>query len=168
MPDVLNWLLVFLRAVALMAVFPVFSGNNFPVQLRIALGGLVSFLVAPLVPAGSLAHADFWGLIGLMVMEIGFGLLVGFCSRMVFYALDIAGGIVATEIGLMIPAGINPMSSSSTSEMSTVLQYLAAMLFLTLNLHHGLLVAFQRSYHFLPIGGGRLHESLLLDVLGRT
>jgi flagellar biosynthetic protein FliR len=49
-----------------------------------------------------------------------------------------------------------------------ILQNLGIMLFLTLNLHHGLLMAFQRSYHFLPIGGGRLNEALLLDLLGRT
>src|SRR5262249_28036565 len=60
------------------------------------------------------------------------------------------------------------MSPASTSELSTVLQYVAAMLFLTLNLHHGLLAAFQRSYAFLPVGGGHLQESLLLDILART
>ena len=168
MPDPLNWLLVFLRAIGLLAIFPVFSANNMPVQIRIALAALVSFLVSPLVPVTSLASVDFWGVFGLMIMEGGFGLLLGFASRMLFYAVEVAGGLIATEVGLMIPAGINPMSTSPTSEISTLLQYLAAMLFLTLNLHHGLLLAFQKSFQFLPIGGGHLHESLLLDVLGRT
>ncbi len=168
MVDLLNWLLVFLRASALLAIFPVFSTNNVPVQSRIALAAVVSFLVAPLTPAVALARMDLWGVVGLMLMEIGFGLLLGFVSRMLFYALEIAGGIVATEIGLMIPAGINPMSAAPTSEISTIFQYLAAMLFLTLNLHHGLLLAFQKSYQFLPIGGGSLHQALLLDVLGRS
>lgn len=167
-PDLLNWLLVFLRAVALMTVFPIFSGANFPVQIRIALAALVSFLMAPVVPVTALAHADLWGVIGLMTMEVGFGLLLGFASRMIFYALEIAGGIIATEIGLVIPAGLNPVTTTNTSEMSTILQYLAALLFLSFNLHHGLLLAFQRSFNFLPIGGGSLRESLLLDVLGRT
>src|SRR5881396_1399326 len=168
MPDLLNWLLVFLRASALLVIFPVFSANNFPVQLRVALAGLVSFLVAPLMVVAAPAHVDFWGVIGLMLMEIGSGLLLGFVSRMLFYGLEIAGGIIATEVGLMIPAGINPLSTSTTSEVSTIFQYLAAMLWLALNQHHALLLAFQKSYQFLPIGGGRLHESVMLDVLGRT
>ncbi len=168
MPDVLNWLLVFLRASALLTIFPVFSATNFPVQLRVALAALLSFLVAPLLPGTWHPPLDFWGVLPLMAMEIGCGLLLGFVSRMIFYALEIAGGIIATEVGLMIPAGINPMSNAPTSEVSTIFQYLAAMLFLTMNLHHGLLLAFQKSYQFLPIGGSRLHESLLLDVLGRT
>ena len=168
MSDLLNWLLVFLRAGALLAIFPVFSANNIPATIRVALAGLVSFLVAPLVPVTALATVDFWGVIGLMVVEVGVGLLLGFASRMIFYALEVAGGLMATEIGLMIPAGINPLTTSPTSEMSTILQYMGAMLFLTMNLHHGLLLAFQKSYQFLPIGGGHLHESLLLDVVGRT
>ncbi len=168
MPDVLTWLLVFLRASALMAIFPIFSGPNFPVQLRIALGALVAFLVAPMVPVAVLRQPDLWAVIGLMISEVGFGLLLGFVSRMVFYALELAGAYISTEIGLSMPGGLNPLSQTPTSEMGTLLQYLGAMLFLTLNIHHGLLVAFQRSYHFLPIGGGHLHESLLVDVIHRT
>jgi flagellar biosynthetic protein FliR len=164
----LNWLLVFLRAIGLLAIFPVFSAHNMPVQIRIALAALVSFLVSPILPVASLATVDFWGVFGLMVMEGGFGLLLGLVSRMLFYAVEVAGGLIATEVGLMIPAGINPLSPSPTSEISTLLQYLAAMLFLTLNLHHGLLLAFLKSFQFLPIGGGRFQESLLLEVLGRT
>jgi flagellar biosynthetic protein FliR len=166
--DLLHYGLVFLRASAFLAIFPVFSATNFPVQLRIGLAALVSSLVSPLVPDLAPARLDFWSVVGLMTLEVGFGLLLGFTSRMLFYALEIAGGMLATEVGLMIPAGINPMTSSQTSELSTLLQYLAAMLFLAMNLHHGLLVAFQRSYRFLPIGGSALRESLLLDVLGRT
>jgi flagellar biosynthetic protein FliR len=168
MPDLLTWLLVFLRAIGLLAIFPVFSANNMPVQIRIALAALVSFLVSPLVSVASLVTPDFWSVVGLMIVETGFGLLLGFASRMLFYAVEVAGGVISTEVGLMVPAGFNPMSVSPTSEMATILQYLAAMLFLTLNLHHGLLLAFQKSYQFLPMGGGHLHESLLLDVAGRT
>lgn len=168
MPDLLNWLLVFLRASAFIMVFPVFSTTNIPVQVRVALGALVSFLVAPLVPISTIATFDLWGVIGLMATEVGCGLLLGFVSRILFYALEFAGGIIATEIGLSMPGGINPITNSQTSEISTILQYMAGVLFLSLNLHHGLLLAFRKSYQFLPIGGGHLGESLLLDVLGRT
>lgn len=168
MPDVLNWLLVFLRASALMTVFPVFSATNFPVQIRVALGAMLAFLVAPVIPVSEALPVDLWGLLGVMMAEVAFGLLLGFVSRMLFHALELAGGLIATEIGLTLPSSINPLSASSTSEIATLLQYLGAMLFLALNMHHGLLLAFQRSYQFLPIGGGHLHESLLVDVVART
>lgn len=168
MPDVLNWLLVFLRGSALLAIFPVFSGPNFPVQLRIALGALLSFLVAPLLPVPTFQQLDLWKLLGLMICEVGFGLLLGFVSRMVFYALDFAGGLISTELGLTLPGGLSPISQSPTSEISSLMQSLGAMLFLAMNMHHDLLAAFQRSYQFLPIGGGHLRESLLVDIINRT
>ena len=37
-PELTNGLMVFLRVSAMLAVFPVFSAQNFPVQLRLALG----------------------------------------------------------------------------------------------------------------------------------
>lgn len=168
MPDLLTWLLVFLRAMAFIVVFPVFSNTNIPVQVRVALGALVSFLVSPLVPTATLVLADFWGVIGLMMVEIGCGLLLGFVSRIIFYALEFAGNIISTEIGLNLPGGINPVTNSQSTQIATVLQYLGGVLFLSLNMHHGLLMAFRKSYQFLPIGGGRPGEALLLDVVGRT
>jgi len=167
-PDLFNWLLVFLRGSALLAVFPVFSAQNVPRLIRIALGAMLAFLVAPTLPAVSPAGLDFWGALGLMLLEVLFGVLLGFVSRMFFYAIEIAGAIVAMEMGLTMPGGMNPFTNTSTSEAGTILQYLGIMLFLTLNLHHGLLVAFQRSYHFLPAGGGRLNEALVIDLFART
>ena len=50
-PDNLfNWMLVFIRISAMFSVFPLLSGPNFPVQLRIGLSALVAYLVAPMLP----------------------------------------------------------------------------------------------------------------------
>lgn len=168
MPDLFTWLLVLLRASALLAVFPIFAAPNVPRRIRVALSAMLAFLVAPSLPPVPTAGMDLWGAIGLMSLEVGFGLLLGFISRMFLFALEIAGSLLAMEIGLSMPGGMNPFSSSSSTEMGTILQYLGIMLFLTLNMHHGLLVAFQRSYHFLPFGGGHLHESLVIDLFTRT
>jgi flagellar biosynthesis protein FliR len=43
-----------------------------------------------------------------MAVEIGIGLMLGFVSRMIFFALEIAGAIVSIEIGLAMPPGMNP------------------------------------------------------------
>jgi flagellar biosynthetic protein FliR len=168
MPDLFTWMLVLLRASALLAVFPVFSAANVPRRVRAALAAMVAFLVAPVLTPVPSAGLDLLGALGLMILEVLFGLLMGFVSRMFLFALEIAGAILAAEIGLSMPGGMNPFSPSSTTEVGTILQYLGIMLFLTLNMHHGLLVAFQRSYHFLPIGGGHLQESLVTDLFTRT
>ncbi|HXR08935.1 MAG TPA: flagellar biosynthetic protein FliR [Candidatus Acidoferrum sp.] len=166
-PQFTNWLLVFLRVSAMLAVFPVFSARNFPVQLRLALGALTALLVSATLPAPALAQ-DLWGLAGQMAMEIGIGLMLGFASRMIFFALEIAGAIVGIEIGLAMPSGVGPMSDVSMTPPAAILYYLAIMLWLTLDLHHWMLAGFQRTYSFLPVGGAHLSQAFLADITART
>ena len=168
MPDITNWLMVFLRVSAMFSVFPVFSASNFPVQLRLALGALLSALICPVLPPTAMQSADMWGLVGSMAAEVGIGLALGFVSRMLFYALDMAAAIMAVEIGLQLPAGIDPMSGGQTNTVGTLLYYLAAMLWLSLDMHHWMIVGLQRTYSFLPIGGAHLSNAVMTDVVART
>jgi len=86
MIDLTNWLMVFLRASAMLAVFPIFSARNFPVQLRLALGALLAGMIGATLPPDAIQPSDAWGMIGLMASEIGIGLMIGFASRMIFFA----------------------------------------------------------------------------------
>jgi flagellar biosynthetic protein FliR len=103
-----------------------------------------------------------------MAMEVCIGLILGFASRMIFFALEIAGAVVGIEIGLAMPAGLNPLTDTSMTPPATILYYLAVMLWLTLDMHHWMLAAFQRTYSFLPVGGAHLSQAFLADIVGRT
>lgn len=166
--DPLVWLLVFLRVSALLAVFPIFSMRHFPVQLRIALGALVAFLVAPLVTVPATTLTTFFSVLGLVIMEISVGLLLGFISRFIFFALDFAGGLIAAQIGLVFTPDPDPFTATETQTPGMILYLLAVMLIFSMDLHHWLLVAFQRSYAMAPLGGARLGEALLSGVIQRS
>jgi flagellar biosynthetic protein FliR len=168
MDELTNWMMVFLRVSAMLAVFPIFSASNFPVQLRLALGALMAALISPALPPASLGSGDFIGLVGIMAMEVGVGLMLGFAGRMIFFALDTAGAVISTEIGLALPGGINPMSDTQSVVPGLILYYLAAMLFFSLDMHHWMLAGFAKSYTYLPIGGAHLSGSLVNDLLART
>jgi flagellar biosynthesis protein FliR len=60
------------------------------------------------------------------------------------------------------------MSHSRSEAPGLVLFWLGAIIFLTLNLHHWLLMALQRSYQILPIGVGKLSRAVFADIVGRT
>ena len=166
--DLENWMLVFVRASAMLTIFPVFSAPNFPVQMRIALGALIAYLVAPALPEALVSTQTLWGLVGAILMEAAVGLVLGYTSRMLFYALDLAGQFIATEMGLSLPPSMNPFSQTQTMAPGAILNYLAAMIWLSLDMHHWLLIGFQRTYHFLPAGGAQWREIILLDMVGRT
>jgi flagellar biosynthetic protein FliR len=107
-------------------------------------------------------------LFGVMVQEVGIGLLLGFFARMVFYAVDLAGNIIASEIGLNMGAIMDPMSGASSQVPGTILFFLAAVVMLTLDLHHWVLVGFERTYSVLPIGGAHLNRELFGILLAQT
>jgi flagellar biosynthetic protein FliR len=168
MLDLTNWMMVFLRVSAMLSVFPVFSATNFPVQLRLALGALLAALICPVLPPALAQTGDMWGLVGSMALEVGIGLTLGFASRMIFFALDMAAAIISTEIGLQLPSSVNPMSGAQTNSAGSILYYLAAMLWLSLDMHHWMLVGLQKTYSYLPVGGAHLSGALMTDMITRT
>jgi flagellar biosynthetic protein FliR len=166
--DLNNWLLVFVRVSALLAVFPLFSMQNFPVRLRVALGALVSFLIVPILPPLVVRPDSVLTWIGLAATEAGIGLLLGFVSRVLFYILEFAGGLMATEMGFNAAASFDPFSNTRSEAPGVMLFYLGAVIFLSLDLHHWLLVALQQTYTLLPIGTARLREALFSDIINRV
>jgi flagellar biosynthetic protein FliR len=166
--DLTTWLMIFLRVTALLAIFPLFSMQNIPVQVRLALAASVSFLIAPGLPPLAAAPATVPGLVLLMVGEVAVGLLLGFVSRILFYMLEFAGNLIASEMGMNWGATFNPFSSTRSEAPGLILFYLGAMIFLTLDLHQWILRALQRSYQMLPIGGAHLGPALFTEIVART
>jgi len=163
-----HWFLIFARAGALLAVFPLFSAQDVPVRLRLALAALMAFLATPILPVFPTNTLSFWSLTRLVFTEVSVGLLLGFVCRFIFYTIDFAGGIVGTEVGLMLSSAFNPLGANATPVPGIILYWLALMLLLALDLHHWIIAAFQRSYLILPIGAGHLSQALVLEVIRRS
>jgi flagellar biosynthetic protein FliR len=166
--DFYNWMLVFLRFGAFLFVLPFFSMADFPVTMRVALGALGALLIAPVLPPFPLDNLDFTSLLGVMWQEVSVGLLLGFVARMVFYAVDIAGSFISTEMGLNTAAILDPVGGGSSQVAGTILVFLATVVMLTLNLHHWMLLGFERSYEVLPMGSAHLSNALFQDIVSRT
>ena len=163
-----NWLLVFMRISAFLLVLPFFSATNFPVMMRIALSALAAMLLAPTLPAFPMNHLGTFSIMGVMGQEIAIGLLLGFLARMVFYAVDLAGNIIATEMGLQMAQIMDPLTQTSSQVPATILFYLASIVMLTLDLHHWMLLGFERTYAVLPMGTAHLSTALFEMVVKHT
>jgi flagellar biosynthetic protein FliR len=166
--DLYNWLLVFLRISAFLLVLPFFSATNFPVIMRVAISVLGALLLAPTLPPFPLGRLPLFSLIGVMIQELSIGLLLGFVSRMVFYAADLAGNIIAMELGLNMGNIFDPLSQQNSPVPGTILFFLAAVVMLTLDLHHWMLAGFERTYAVLPMGGAHLNGALFSAVVGHS
>jgi len=166
--DFYNWFLVFARLGAFLLGLPFFSAVNFPAMLRVALAALAALLLAPQLPPFPISHLDLLALFGLLAREIAIGLLFAFFARMIFYAADIAGMIISNELGLSMGSMMDPLSRQPEQVPGLILFFLATITMLSLDLHHGLLLGFARSFDVLPIGGGQLSTSLFETIVART
>jgi len=166
--DYYNWLFVFMRLGSFLLMLPFFTIANFPPTMRVALGVLASFLVAPLLPSFPSANLDLVSLIGIMVKEVSVGLLLGFVARLIFFTVDLAGTIISSQMGLSMASVFDPLSNQSGGVPSTILFYLTTMVMLTLNLHHWMLLGLERTYMVLPIGTAHLNVALFETVVART
>jgi len=164
----ISWFLVFTRVGALLVSLPVFSAQVFPVRLRIGLAGLMALLMAPLMPSVDVGEMSLWSLTHLIFSEISVGLLLGFVCRLLFFALEIAGGLISSEIGLILPAEFNQFTSASSMAPSVILHWLGVLLLFTLDMHHWIIAGIQRSYGLVAVGGAHLSEALLVDVIRRS
>lgn len=155
-----QWILVFLRVGAFLQVLPFFSAVNFPPVMRVAMAAFLALLLGPFLPAFDPGPLTLGQWIGLMTGELCIGLLLGFVSRMVFYAVDLAGNIIGLETGLNLGALMDPFQRQTTGAPGLVLFLLAAVVMLTLDLHHWMLAGFWRTYSVLPMGQVQLNAAL--------
>lgn len=166
--DVTLWFLIFARAGAMLAALPMFSMRTFPVQIRIALAAMIAFLLVPTLPAQHLEMGSIWVLIGLLFKEVSIGLLLGFICRFAFFALEIGGSFIATQMGLMLPQEFSQLTNANAMAPVVALYWMGLMMFFSLDMHHWLIAAFQKSYVLVPPGRGVMSEGLLTFVVGRS
>lgn len=146
------WMMAFVRAGGVMAMLPVFSGRNVPIPVRLAVAaflalvGLQAMRGAPVIPADVPT-------LGLAVAhELVIGLLMGVGVRLIFFALEMAGQIIANEMGLAVSSQIDPVSQSSSSPVGVALTLFGTLLFLLSGAHHAVFAAFARSFALMPPG----------------
>ena len=141
-----------LRTSALIAVMPAFSMAGIPAKIRVALGALTALFVTGSQPAISLEGWSLVHLVMLMGSELVVGLLLGFVSKMFFYALDIAGSLIAMSLGIMMPTDINPYQTGTSSIPTAILYQMAIIILFTTDMHHWFFAGIAKSYQVLPIG----------------
>jgi len=147
------WMMAFVRAGGLLALLPVFSGRQIPVQLRIAIAAFLAYVVSAAVPVAPAVPAEVVALIAALARELVIGLLMGFGVRVVFHALECAGQIISTEVGLVMSSQVDPLSQNNSTSIGTALFYFGSLLFLISGAHHAVFAAFARSFELAPPGG---------------
>jgi flagellar biosynthetic protein FliR len=145
------WVLITVRAAAFLLLLPGLTGTPIPITMRLGLSLGMATLIAPLIPLLPHPPATLLALGGAVGAEVGYGLLLGFVGRMAFYATEMAGRIIATEIGLTATPGVDAPTASN-EPFAAFLHRFAVLLYFVVGAHLLALGAFARSFRFAPPG----------------
>jgi flagellar biosynthetic protein FliR len=122
------------------------------VTVRVALGACLATLLAGIVPAAPMPTA-LWAFASSAAVEVVIGLALGFVAKMAFVAIEMAGRMISTEIGLMATPGMG-VPEPATEPLAALLSSFAVVLFFLFGAHHSVISAFARSFYLAGAGKG--------------
>jgi flagellar biosynthesis protein FliR len=147
-----EWMILFVRAGGMIALLPALSAEPIPMQVRIAIAGFLAYAASGFVHLQGAPTTDVLTLVIVIIHEVLIGLLLGFGARLIFYAVEFAGQLISTEMGLTLSTHLDPVTRTTSSSVGTLLYYLTIVLFFLSNCHHAVIVAFLRSFEVAPLG----------------
>jgi len=146
-----SFLLVLARCGGLVAFAPPFSGQVVPRHAKLGLAGLLALILTPLLPAvppGALGSAV--GLAAALVGELAVGAIMGMAVRFIFAGVGMAGELTAIQMGLGMPAALDPHAQIQVTAVNHLLDQIAVLVFLVGGGHHALLLGLVQSLTLAP------------------
>lgn len=166
------FMLTFARVGTLVMLLPGAGERPVPGRMRLSFALLLTLLLLPIVrgllPPGDAPAA----VIGTMIGEVAVGLALGLATRIVMAALQMAGTIIAQELGLSFAMTIDPtQGGGQEAAIGNFLTLLGITLVFATDLHHLAIAAIGNSYDLLP--PGRMIDTgdaakLALGAVGRS
>lgn len=160
-------LLIATRLSGLMLTAPFFGSDGAPARIR---AGLVIALTALLLPIThtALPTQSLLAWFGDGISELVIGALLGLVMQVVFEAAQLAGGVIAFQMGLSLESSIDPTTQADSTVMATFHNLVVLYLFLQMGVHRWILMGLTSSFLTLPLGSSlaALNGRQLLEFSG--
>src|SRR5712671_4480725 len=147
------FMLVFARIGAMVMLLPGFGETNIPVRIKLAIALALTLIILPLHRAAY--HIDMQSMAPLMVMlmhEIVIGVVLGATARVTLSALQVAGSVIAQQLGLGFVTAIDPTQGQQGLLIGNFLTILGLTLLFATDSHHLVIAALNDSYSIFSPG----------------
>ena len=152
------------RILALLVAAPPFNNAGLTTRVRLVLGLAIAMAISPALPAiPAIEPASGLGLL-ILAQQMIIGFAMGFALRLVFSAVDLAGMMISTQMGLGFATAYDPQSASQTPVVAELIGMLALLVFLSIDGHLMVLATLVRSFTLLPVGLWSISEASWLNI----
>jgi flagellar biosynthetic protein FliR len=141
------FLLVFARIGTMLMLLPALGEQNISPRMRLTFALVLAAVLLPLhrnayhVEPGALGPA-----LVLLVEEILVGAVLGLTARLTISALEVAGAVIAQQLGLGFVTGFDATQGEQGAIVGNFLTMLGLTLIFATNMHHLVIAALNDSY----------------------
>ncbi len=141
------FLLVFARIGTMLMLLPGLGEQNISSRMRLTAALVLAAVLLPL--HRSAYHIDTSALgpvIVLLVEEILIGAMLGLTARLTISALEVAGAVIAQQLGLGFVTAVDPTQGEQGAIVGNFLTMLGITLVFATDMHHLVIAALNDSY----------------------
>src|SRR5512144_3252570 len=142
-----TFMLVFARIGAMVMLLPGLGEVNIPTRVKLSIALLLTLIILPL--HRSAYHVDMGSLTALLVLmlhEIAIGIVLGATARVTLSALQVAGSVIAQQMGLGFVTSVDPTQGQQGVLVGNFLTMLGVTLLFATDSHHLVIAALNDSY----------------------
>ncbi len=141
------FMLVFARIGAMVMLLPGLGEVNIPIRIKLAIALLLTLILLPLHRAAY--HIDMQTMMPLavhIVQEIFIGIVLGATARVTLAALQVAGSVIAQQLGLGFVTAVDPTQGQQGLLIGNFLTLLGVTLLFATDSHYLVIAALNQSY----------------------
>ncbi|MBI5318760.1 flagellar biosynthetic protein FliR [Bradyrhizobium sp.] len=148
-----TFMLVFARIGAMVMLLPGFGETNIPTRIKLSIALLLTLIILPLHrTAYQVDMSSLTPLMVLMLHEIIVGIVLGATARVTLSALQVAGSVIAQQLGLGFVTAIDPTQGQQGLLIGNFLTILGLTLLFATDSHHLVIAALNESYRIFSPG----------------
>jgi flagellar biosynthesis protein FliR len=141
------FLLTFARIGTMVMLLPGVGELNLPARVRLTIALVLTAILLPLHQKAYTVDLNTLGpVIAVLFQELIIGAVLGVTARLAISALQIAGSVVAQQLGLGFVTAIDPTQNQQSVLVGNFLTVIGITLIFATDLHHLVIAALDDSY----------------------
>jgi len=148
------FVLMFARIGTMVMLLPGLGEVNIPVRIKLGIALSLTLIIMPIHQTAYRVdlHSSLVPLMVMMVQEIVIGVVLGATARITLAALQVAGSVIAQQLGLGFVTSIDPTQGQQGALLGNFLTILGLTLLFATDTHHLVIAALSESYRLFSPG----------------